>query len=158
VESAVRLGVHVTSCFVAERQYAAALVPLNVVPTPPLPAAEVELLHVVPPHCTVLAFQGLVCCLLCSMRVVVCLPGDIQVRLVLGSLLSSTVQRVVLSRLIFTQQPPVWCRGVCFSQVTPYMLRLVRAPPSISHVVCALVACACAANCFVGDLTLVWHD
>lgn len=36
-------------CFVAERQYAAALVALNVVPTPPLPAAEVELLHVVPP-------------------------------------------------------------------------------------------------------------
>jgi hypothetical protein len=36
-------------CFVVERQYAAALVALNVVPTPPLPAAEVELLHVVPP-------------------------------------------------------------------------------------------------------------
>jgi hypothetical protein len=36
-------------CFVADRQYAAALVALNVVPTPPLPAAEVELLHVVPP-------------------------------------------------------------------------------------------------------------
>lgn len=36
-------------CFIAQRQYAAALVALNVVPTPPLPAAEVELLHVVPP-------------------------------------------------------------------------------------------------------------
>lgn len=36
-------------CFVVEGQYAAALVALNVVPTPPLPAAEVELLHVVPP-------------------------------------------------------------------------------------------------------------
>lgn len=36
-------------CFIAQQQYAAALVALNVVPTPPLPAAEVELLHVVPP-------------------------------------------------------------------------------------------------------------
>lgn len=36
-------------CFVRQRQYAAALLALNVVPTPPLPAAEVELLHVVPP-------------------------------------------------------------------------------------------------------------
>lgn len=35
--------------FVAARQYGAALVALNVVPTPPLPAAEVELLHVAPP-------------------------------------------------------------------------------------------------------------
>lgn len=35
--------------FIAQQQYAAALVALNVVPTPPLPAAEVELLHVVPP-------------------------------------------------------------------------------------------------------------
>ncbi|WIA09915.1 hypothetical protein OEZ85_010129 [Tetradesmus obliquus] len=36
-------------CFIAQRQFAAALVALNVVPTPPLPAAEVELLHVAPP-------------------------------------------------------------------------------------------------------------
>jgi hypothetical protein len=36
-------------CFLVQKQYAAALVALNVVPTPPLPAAEVELLHVVPP-------------------------------------------------------------------------------------------------------------
>lgn len=36
-------------CFVIDKQYAAALVALNVVPTPPLPAAEAELLHVVPP-------------------------------------------------------------------------------------------------------------
>lgn len=36
-------------CFVVDKQYAAALVALNVVPTPPLPAAEAELLHVVPP-------------------------------------------------------------------------------------------------------------
>lgn len=36
-------------CFVADKQYAAALVALNVVPTPPLPAPEAELLHVVPP-------------------------------------------------------------------------------------------------------------
>lgn len=36
-------------CFVVEGQFAAALVALNVVPTPPLPAAEVELLQVVPP-------------------------------------------------------------------------------------------------------------
>jgi hypothetical protein len=36
-------------CFIAQRQFAAALVALNVVPTPPLPAAEVELLHVMPP-------------------------------------------------------------------------------------------------------------
>lgn len=38
-----------SQCFIAQHQYAAALVTLNVVPTPPLPAAEVELLHVVPP-------------------------------------------------------------------------------------------------------------
>eukprot|EP00775_Hariotina_reticulata_P003294 gene3294-3570_t len=36
-------------CFITQQQYAAALVVLNVVPTPPLPAAEVEVPHVVPP-------------------------------------------------------------------------------------------------------------
>ena len=36
-------------CFVLQRQYAHALVALNVVPTPPLPQEELELLFVVPP-------------------------------------------------------------------------------------------------------------
>jgi hypothetical protein len=36
-------------CFAAEKQYAAALLALNAVPTPPLPLPEAELLHVVPP-------------------------------------------------------------------------------------------------------------
>lgn len=58
-------------CFVAERQYAAALVALNVVPTPPLPAAEVELLHVVPPPAPKATTQpqvglGCVCAAICK--------------------------------------------------------------------------------------------
>lgn len=48
-------------CFVADRQYAAALVALNVVPTPPMPAAEVELLHVVPPPAPKATTQPQVC-------------------------------------------------------------------------------------------------
>lgn len=36
-------------CYAAQQAYASALITLNVVPTPPLPRDELELLHVVPP-------------------------------------------------------------------------------------------------------------